>query len=150
MRSGIEAMVWWVVASPEPEHPDGLLLAVLRALGADDDDRAAGVGDEAAVEQVEGVGDPAGGEDVVDGDRVAHHRFGVERRPLARGDGDLGELLVGRAVLVHVAHAGHRVVRRRPADVVGHLELGGRVPGVECRVGRSRRAVRRRRRSRRG
>ena len=113
------------------EHPDGLLLAVPRALGADDDDRAAGIGDEAAVEEVERVGDPARGEHVVDGDRVAHHRLRVEGRPLAGGDGDLGELLVRGAVLVHVAHAGHGVVRGRAADVVGHLELGGGVPRVE-------------------
>ena len=114
------------------EHPDGLLLAVLRALGADDDDGAAGVGDQAAVEEVEGVGDPARREHVVDGDRIAHHRLRVEDRPLASGDGDLGELLVGGSVLVHVPHAGHRVVCGCAADVIGHLELSGGVPRVEC------------------
>src|SRR3990172_5735632 len=69
---------------------------------------------------------------MVDGERVAHHRLRVEDRPLARGDGDLGELFVGGAVLVHVADAGGGVDAGRPADVVGHLELGGGEPGVEA------------------
>jgi len=44
-------IVWWVV--------DGRLLAVLGAVGAGDDDCAAGVGDETAIQKVEGVRDPA-------------------------------------------------------------------------------------------
>src|SRR3989304_299407 len=105
------------------EDPDGLLPAVASTSGAGHDHGAAGVGDQAAVVDVEGVSHPAGGEDVVDGERVAHERPGVEPGPLAGGDGDLGELLVGGAVLVHVSHAGEGVNGGCAADVVGRLEL---------------------------
>src|SRR5439155_21483673 len=67
----------------------------------------------------------------------AHHRLRVDHRPFAGGDRDLGELFVGGAVLVHMAHAGHCVVCGRTADVVGHLELGRRVLNVEGGAGRA-------------
>ena len=48
---------------------------------------------------------------VVDRDRVAVVRVGVERRVVARRHRDLGELLDRRAELVHVAAGRHRVLR---------------------------------------
>ena len=74
--------------------------------------RAAAVGDHAAFEQVQRVGDDPRFEHVLDGDFVdldeleVGHRldgFWVAHGVLARGDGDLGELLGRGAVLVHVA-----------------------------------------------
>ena len=114
-----------VVALRAGEHPHGLLAQVARPLCRRDDDGRAGVGDEAAVEQVEGPRDPARVVVVVEGHRVAHHRLGVELRPLARGHRDLRQRLpcAVLAVLVHVARAGQRVVDRRADEAVGRLVL---------------------------
>ena len=71
-------------------------------------------------------GNDARREDVLDGDRIVELGRRVQRRMPARGDGDLGELLGGSAVLVHVAHRSHGVVadHRR---AVRSLEGVGRV-----------------------
>ena len=53
------------------EHVDRRLREVLGPLGRRHDERAAAVGDHAAVEQVQRVGDHPRVEHVVDGDRVA-------------------------------------------------------------------------------
>ena len=66
---------------------------------------------------------------VVGGDRIAVHRVRIEPGELAHADRDLGQLLRGRAVLVHVPLGGHRVgahervavrrlVLRRPARLL--------------------------------
>ena len=68
-------------------------------------DRAAAVGDHAAVELVQRVGDHAAREHVVDRDRVAVAGERVQARELAHADRDLGELLGRRAELVHVPRA---------------------------------------------
>ena len=90
-----------------------------------DDARRAAVGDHAAVEHVQRVGDEARRQHVVDGDRIAVLRQRVDRRVIAHRDGDLGQLLRRRAVVVLVTSGGqrivadervapHRVGRRRP------------------------------------
>jgi hypothetical protein len=105
------------------EHVDGLLRQVAGALRRSQDDRAARVGHEAAVEEVERPRDHARRQDVVDGERVTHDGARVQLRPLAGRDGDLGELLAGRAELVHVARRREGVAGRRPGEPVWKLEL---------------------------
>ena len=74
-----------------------------------DDEGAAAIGDHAAVQQVQRCRDHRRGQHVLDGDGVAIEGQRVQRRVAARGHRDLGELLGGRAVLVHVAPRHHRV-----------------------------------------
>ena len=80
------------------KDPDGRVAAVASDLGGGDDNRAAAVGDDAAVHQVEGVGDDAGVDHVLNGDGVAEERFRVHGGVMPHGYGDLGELLGGGAV----------------------------------------------------
>src|SRR3954467_8382730 len=85
VRSGIWLIIAWSCASPKPSTRIGVVrqsrarprLGRAGALAGGEYDRAAGVGYQAAVEQVEGIGDPARGQDVLDGDRVAEHRLRV-------------------------------------------------------------------------
>ena len=70
----------------------------LGAVSRREDQRAAAIGDEAALEQVERVGDHPRFEHVLHGDRVAEAGARVPRRPLALHHGDHGELLVGQTV----------------------------------------------------
>ncbi len=72
-------------------------------------DRPAAVGDDAAVELVQRVGDHAGPDDVLDGQVVPVAGQRVELGVLPDADGDLGQLLGGRAELVHVALGDHGV-----------------------------------------
>ena len=104
---------------------DDLHLRALQALGdlgPRDDERAAAVADDAAVEPMQRVGDHRRVDDVLDGDDVAQHGVRVVLGVMRGGDLDPGELLAGRAELVHVAHGAHgvHVGGGRP---VGKLEL---------------------------
>src|SRR5690606_5850799 len=119
---------------------DGLLLRAAGDIGGGDDEGAAAVADHAAFEQVEGVGDDAGFEHIVDGDLVdadeleVGHGFdglGIAHGVLAGGDGDLGELFHGGAVLVHVAVLDHGVVGDEGA-AVGHLHVHLPVGGAKA------------------
>ena len=101
----------------------GRLGAVLGAIGTCQHDGAARVGDEADVEDVEGVDDRSRVEDVGHRDGLAAERLRVERRPLARGDGDLRPLLERGAVHVHVPCGDHAEERRGPAETERRLEL---------------------------
>ncbi len=56
----------------------------------------------AAVEQSERINDPARVLVIVDGDRLAHHRFLVERGVTALGDGEMGKVQRRGAVARHV------------------------------------------------
>ena len=84
-------------------------------LGRGDHAGHGAVGLEAVVEQAQGLGDPAGGHVV-----VARHRLGVHlgRRVavgvLAEGDGDVGQVVAGGAVLVHVPAGQHGDLIDRP------------------------------------
>ena len=86
---------------------------------------------------------------VVDGDRIAVVRLGVQRRVVPARHRDLGQLLDGRAVLVHVTARRHRVLRDQRM-AVRHLELHGTTraerevggaPAARLQVGAGRRAV---------
>ena len=70
---------------------------------------------------------------VVDRDRVAVVRLGVERRVVAGRHRDLGELLDRRAELVHVPARRHRVLRDQRVPE-RHVELH-RAAGAEAEVG---------------
>ena len=132
------------------QHVDGRLGEVARALLRDEHQRAAAVGHDAAVEQVEGVADHPRVEHVFGGDRPAaavgraavraHHRHRVEVGPGAGRGGDVGEMLLGGAVLVEVAQDGDREGGRCAADGEGRLILrAGRLaraaaPHVDARA----------------
>ena len=109
-----------------------------RLLRRRDEHGAAVVGDEADVEQVQRPRDQAAVQDVLDRDRPAegmrlarvHDRARVERGPVARGHGDLREVFLARAPLVHVPRHRVRVVGGRAGDAVGDLELARHGPLV--------------------
>ena len=99
-------------------------------LRGDDDERAAAVADDAAVEPVQRVGDQRRGEHVLHRDDLAQHRVRVVLRVVRRRDLDPRQLLGGRAELVHVAasppsrRCSHRAARTAartapPADRSG-------------------------------
>ena len=108
---------------PGTANPDRLLRAIARAVGTREHDGAAGVGDEADVEQVEGIDHRPRGEHVRDRERLPVHRFGIQARPRARRDRDLRPLLERGAVLVHVARGDERELRGRGAVAVRDLVL---------------------------
>jgi hypothetical protein len=87
------------------------------------------VGNDRAIEQVQGRGDHAGGEHVgnADGRRLVRER--IERRVAANRDRDLGHLLRRGAVFMHVALRDERIQRRHERPV-GRLELRMRPAGV--------------------
>ena len=96
-------------AAGRAAHVDGPVRQLAGAVLGREDDAAAAVGDHAAVELVQRVGDELRAEHVVDRDRVAVHRVRVAARVLAGLHRDRRELLGRRAVLVHVPLRGHRV-----------------------------------------
>ncbi len=96
-------------AAGRAAHEDRAVREVARAVFGREDDAAAAVGDDAAVELVQRIGDELGSEHVVDRDRIAVHRSRVAARVLTRLHRDRRELLGRRAVLVHVPLRGHRV-----------------------------------------
>src|SRR5262249_15612862 len=81
----------------------GVLLQVAGAPQAGDDTRRAAVGLQAAVEQAEGRGHQPRVQVVLNRDRLLHQRARVLAGVLAAGDRHGAELLLGSAVLVHVA-----------------------------------------------
>src|SRR3990172_8700767 len=95
----------------ETQDVDRLLLVVLCPLGGREEHGSARVGDQTAVEQVEGVRDPAGVVVVLEGHRIAHEGHRIELRPLARRHRDLRQIVIAGPILVHVAPRGERVLR---------------------------------------
>ena len=112
-------------ALAEAAHVYRPLRRVVRAVGARQHDRTAGVGDETDVEHGERIDDRPCLEHVLHGERLAPQRLGIERRPLARGDGHLRPLLERGAVTVHVARGDEAEHCRRRAEAVGRLVLAG-------------------------
>src|SRR5690606_17331858 len=109
---------------------DDLHLRTVQALGdfrRGDDQRAAAVGDHAAVQTVQRVGDHRRVQHVLDGDHVTQHGVLVPLGVVAGRHLDPGQLLAGGAVLVHVARGAHGV------GVVG----GAAVDVLEAVLGRS-------------
>lgn len=95
-------MAWPGCPWPPAENVDRRLRQVAGTLGGGDDDGSTAVGDKAAVEQMQRIGDPARGLMIREGDRVAHLSQGIHRGPVALGDCDRAELLTGGAVGLHV------------------------------------------------
>ena len=91
------------------ENVDGGLAARRQGVGGADDDGAAAVGDQRAVEQPQGRGDDARIAHVVDGDRVTH----MGQRMLRR-IGALGR----RDVLTRLIHLGAAQLLAIGAEVV--------------------------------
>ena len=113
---------------------DGWLLHVARPLRRGHDHAGAAVCDQAHVEEVQRLHDVARVEVVVLRQRVAHHGDRVEAGVRALGDGDRRHLLLGGAVLVHVAAERHR---GRAGDVEEAVSQGV----VRCRGAREEVAV---------
>ena len=113
------------VALTVAEDPHGRPRQIGCPLRGHDDHGPAAVRDEAAVEQVERLRDPPRRQHVLDGDRVAHERLLVEAGPPPRRDRHLGQLLGGRAVVVHVARGGQRVGADRRGQAPDAFELLG-------------------------
>ena len=101
------------------------LLQALGNLRRGDDQRAAAVGDDAAIHPVQRIGDHRRVQHVLDGDDVLQHRVRIVLRVMGGRDLDPGQLLAGGAVVVHVAHGTHAV------GVVG----GGAIGGLEIGLG---------------
>ena len=97
---------------------------VLGAFRLGHDQGAAAVGDEAAFEQVERVGDHPRVHHVFHGDRIAERGPWVHARPLALHDGDHGQLLVRHPVLLHVAQHADGEHGGWTHAAVGPFELG--------------------------
>ena len=105
------------------DHIDGLVGEVLGAFGGDEDQRAAAVRDQAALEQVERIGDQPRVEHVLHGDRIPVRRARIHPRPLALRHRHHRQLFVGHAVLLHVAQHADGEHRGGAHRAVGHLEL---------------------------
>ena len=95
------------------EHIGRRLLQRLRARSRRHHDRAAAVGDEAAVAHRERMADHARLQHVLDGERLLLPGGRIELRPLPRRDRDRGEVLARGAVLMHVARGRERIGRGR-------------------------------------
>ena len=106
------------------QHPDRKLRQITGPFLGGEDDCAATITADAAVQLRQRIGHHPRALHVVDGDRVLVVRLGVQRRVVPRRHRDLGELLDRRAELVHVALRRHRVLRdeRVPER---HVELDG-------------------------
>ena len=115
----------WVWCSPAPSTVTGRRRDVPARAAAGQRPRGPpGVGHQAAVQQVQGPGDGPAGEHVLHRQRLAHQRPRVEGGPAPGGDGDLGQLLPGGAVAVHVPRAGQGVGPDRRRQTERGLELG--------------------------
>ena len=111
---------------------DRLARKVLGAVGRGEDQRAAAVGDKAALQQAERIGDHPRIEHVRDRDRVLHHCARVLPRPFALHDSDHGKLLMGDAIGLHEAQHGDREHAGRAVDAERRLELALQaVGGIE-------------------
>ena len=78
-------------------------------LRANNDNRAAAVADDAAIEPMQRGSDHRRVHHVLDGHYLGQHGVRIVLRVMRGGDFDPGELLARGAVLVHVAHRAHGV-----------------------------------------
>ena len=105
------------------EDVDRLAREILGAVGRGQDQRAAAVGDQAALQDAERIGDHPRVQHVLDRDRVLEGGARILRRPFALHHRDHGDLLVGDAVGLHVAQHRDREHARRAEDAERRLEL---------------------------
>ena len=116
---------------------DRLLRKILRTVGGGEDQRAAAIRHQAALQQAERVGDHLAVQHVVDRDRVLEGRARILARPFALHHGNHRHLLVRDAVGLHVAQHGDGKERGRTHRAEGRFELAIQ----RLRLGRARRAV---------
>ena len=90
-----------------PEHVPAGAVQVARALGRRHDDRDSAVGDEAAVEQMERLGDPARVVMILHRHRRFHLGPGRHLGPFSLAYSDDTKMILARAVEVHVASRRH-------------------------------------------
>ncbi len=105
------------------DQPHQRLLQALCNFRRGDDQRAAAIGDDAAIHPVQRIRNHRRVQHVLDGDDVLQHRVRIVLRVMGGRDLDPGQLFACRAVVVHVAHGTHAV------DVmcggpIGRLEIG--------------------------
>src|SRR5450755_2494003 len=111
------------------ENIDRPGLEILGSLGRGQDQRAAAVGNEAALQDAERIGDHARIQHVLDRDRRLHGGARILRGPFALHDRDHGDLLMGDAVGLHVAQHRYRKHAGRGRDAVRQLELAVQTVG---------------------
>ncbi len=113
------------------EDVDRLFRKILGAVGRGQDQRAAAVGDEAALQDAERIGDHPRVQDVLDRDRRLHGGARILRRPFALHHRDHRDLLMGDAVGLHVAQHRNRKHAGRRRDAVRQLELSVQAVGAD-------------------
>src|SRR6516165_10433636 len=94
--------IWCLTASPAPS--DERTLEALRHLWLRHHNGAAAVGDDAAIEAMQRIGDVGRGHDLLYCHDLAQERVGIVLGVLRGRHLDPGELGARRAVLMHVAH----------------------------------------------
>src|SRR6266542_4603974 len=117
------------------EHPDGAWPLAADLLGGQDDGGAA-IGEGAAVEELERVGDVGALEDRVERDLLLELRLGIEDAVAVVLHGHVGHLLLGRPVLVHVGAGdqGEDAGKRQPDGLLeGGVGAVGEVLGRRVR-----------------
>ena len=84
-------------------------LQLARDFWTRDDQGAAAIRDETAVQTVQRIADHRRIDHVLDGDQLAQHGVGIVLGMMGSRDLDPGELLAGGAEFMHVAHRRHGV-----------------------------------------
>src|SRR5882672_7196184 len=105
------------------EDIDRLGLEILGAVGRGQDQRAAAVGDEAALQDAERIGDHPRVQHILDRDRRLHGGARILRGPFTLHHRDHRDLLMGDAVGLHVAQHRDRKHAGRPVDAEWRFEL---------------------------
>ena len=112
-----------IAALAEAFDPYRFLAQCFGALGRGQDISLAAVGRHDAIEQAHRVGDQAGVFVIVDGHRRAQVAERVQARMIARGDGDLAQMVEGRAVFMHMAAHNHGDLAVGPHGAVGDFPV---------------------------
>jgi hypothetical protein len=112
------------------EEVDGFLREVAGALGGDQDQGAAAIGHQAALQQPERVGDHPRVQHIIDRDRRLEGGARLLRRPFALHDRDHRQLLVRQPIGLHVAQNRDREQSQRAHWHIGLLEPAGELVGA--------------------
>ena len=91
------------------DHPHQRFLQAFGDFRRRHDQRAAAIGDDAAIHPVQRIGDHRRVQHVLDGDDVLQHGMRIVLRVMRGRDLDPGQLLAGGAVVVHMAHRAHAI-----------------------------------------
>src|SRR3990172_892973 len=106
--------MWVEFSQPQDRHRR--FSQVSRLIASGDDDRAGAVGDEAAVEEPQGINDQARRHIVLQGDGLTHLGVLVQRGVLSHRNGHRSELFGASAVFVHVPPRNHRITTGRSQE----------------------------------